>query len=121
MGGVEVNGASAGHWFWSMLENDEARGIIAGGFIVLLSIPKALLGELLRAIPDPIMPPENIPAVMALVGLALGAFLGHVTPLPQDLAITVGIGAGWGAGTAHKDKRFDKLTHSGIRPPGGKK
>lgn len=99
-----MNGAG----FWDVLvglmEQEAVRGIMAGGLIVLLSIPKALIGEGLKAIPNTILPMERIPPVLALVGLVLGVLLGIYTPLPMDLSIAVGVGAGWGSGTTYDNR-----------------
>lgn len=87
--------------FLGLLEDEYARGIVSVGLMVLLSIPKRALGEVLKAIPDRILPPENIPPVLALVGLILGILVGTYSPLPMDLSITVGTGAGAMSGTTH--------------------
>lgn len=89
------------------------RGIVAGGLMPILAIPAAIVGQSLKLLPKAIMDPERIPAVMALVGFLAGAALGYYTPLPMDLSIAVGTGAGFGSKTAHDEARRIKKRNGG--------
>lgn len=92
----------------TILAEEGTRGIMAAGLIVLLSAPLAYLGRLFRAIPDDVLPPQEIPKLLAMLGLVVGWILGSFAGLPMDLAITVGVGAGWGAGTASSHLKGSK-------------
>lgn len=83
--------------------NDVARGLLIAGMSAALSIPMAGLGFLLRKLPEAIIgsEPNKIPAILAATNLVAAFLLGTYVPwIPLDVAIVVGVGSGWAAGTA---------------------
>lgn len=101
---------TAGFWdtLVGLLGDEGMRGVISGGLIALLSFPNRAIGELFKLLPDTLMPPEAIPPALALLGLVAGILLGIYTPLPMDLSIAVGMGAGWASGATHDKYKGNK-------------
>lgn len=106
-----------------LFANEVARGIIAPAIMALLAIPQGAIGQVLKILPDSIFPPENIPFVLAAVGLIGGYLIGYYTPVPMDLAMTIGTGSGLGAKAFHDHSASKKTAKamSGVWKPKGKK
>lgn len=82
-------------------ESEAAQGTVSGFLIGVLSVPMALIGQVLKWAPDWLIPPETVPVWLAGIGWIAGAAIGYFTVLPMSLAMTVGMGAGLGAKSAH--------------------
>jgi len=105
---------------WEQLFADElARGIMAPALMALLTIPQSAVGQILKWLPDALFPPENIPFVMAGIGLIGGYVIGYYTPVPMDLAMTVGTGSGLGSKAFHDHSLGRRATTaaSGVWKP----
>lgn len=105
MGGVE-HAAPEAIGFWESLiqaatGTPEARSIFVPGMMAILSVPMRFIGQLGKMLPDAVLPPELIPVILMLFGWAAGFALGFFTPIPQDIASTIGAGAGLGSKVAH--------------------
>ena len=86
-------------------DTELARGVTSAALMAALSAPMALLGQGLKWLPDRVVAPEAIPAVLGGVGLVAGVALGYYTPMDMDLSMAVGMGAGLGGKTAHDLQR----------------
>jgi len=75
----------------------EVRGVMGAFLLAVLSIPLAVVYELLNVVPAKIVPRSSITPILAGLGLGGMVWVALVTAFPMDLAITVGIGAGMGA------------------------
>lgn len=88
-----------------MLASPEARAIFVVGVGSLLSIPVAIVGDLLARLPNKYLAPERMPAILAFAGFIGGGILAGLIGIPRDIGMEVGAIAG---GFSAKAPRFKK-------------
>jgi hypothetical protein len=89
-------------------ETELARGVTSAGLMALLSAPMGWIGYALRAVPDRILAEDAVAPVLGFLGLVSGVALGHYSPLPMDLSMVVGMGAGLGG--KHAQNLQERMT-----------
>lgn len=109
----------AARLFWDgflqmMTANDLTTGAFVGGMTTLLTIPMAWIGQLLKRLPDAVLPPAGIPTIMGLFGAFLGYVIGYFTPIPMALAVAMGTGSGLGSKGAHDGAKVVREKYQGY-------
>lgn len=89
-------------FFAAMAESPDMKANVMLAAIALLSIPMALVGQFFKWLPDTVLPPASIPAILVGLGYVLGHLVSFLWPMvPRDFAIVVLTAAGGGSKFAH--------------------
>ena len=77
-----------------LLARPEARAIFVVGLGTVLSVPVAVLGDLLARLPQRYLSRERMPAILAFSGLIVGWLLARWSAMPVDVGMEIGAIAG---------------------------